>query len=77
LKGLFYLIIDKTLNDMVPQLIPRDPVNIDGIKVGFNSIRSNIHYNIDGEFDPTNDAPIAVFDGTKKSLYFLLFFILF
>jgi len=45
---------------MVPQLIPRDPVNM---KSGFNSIRTNISNNIDIEFDPTTDAPIAVFDG--------------
>ncbi|CAF3491826.1 unnamed protein product [Rotaria sp. Silwood1] len=52
----------KTLNDMVPQLIPRDPVNMDGIKSGFNSIRSNIQNNIDVEINPTSNAPIAVFD---------------
>jgi len=52
--------LDKTINDMVPQLIPRDPVNM---KSGFNSIRTNISNNIDIEFDPINDAPIAVFDG--------------
>jgi hypothetical protein len=52
--------LDKTLNDMVPQLIPRDPVNM---KPGFLSMRTNI----DIEFDPTNDAPIAVFDGKKLS----------
>jgi len=45
---------------MVPQLIPRDPVNM---KSGFNLIRTNISNNIDIEFDPTTDAPIAVFDG--------------
>lgn len=50
---------------MVPQLIPRDPVNIDGVKPGFNSIRSNIQAaeGITVEIDPTNNAPIAVFDG--------------
>ncbi len=50
---------------MVPQLIPRDPVNIDGIKPGFNTIRSNIQTNetIHIDIDPTNNAPIAVFDG--------------
>ncbi|CAF3395587.1 unnamed protein product [Rotaria sp. Silwood1] len=54
----------KTLNDMVPQLIPRDPVNNDGIKPGFNLIRSNIQTNetINVEIDPTSNAPIAVFD---------------
>jgi hypothetical protein len=52
--------LDKTINDMVPQLIPRDPVNM---KSGFNSIRTNISNSIDIEFDPINDAPIAVFDG--------------
>ncbi|CAF1306275.1 unnamed protein product [Rotaria magnacalcarata] len=54
----------KTLNDMVPQLIPRDPLNSDGIKPGFNSIRSNIQINetINIDIDPTSNAPIAVFD---------------
>ncbi|CAF1523170.1 unnamed protein product [Adineta steineri] len=54
----------KTLNDMVPQLIPRDPVNLDGVKPGFNSILSNIQINetTNIEIDPTNNAPIAVFD---------------
>lgn len=61
--------IDKTLNDMVPQLIPREPVNIDGVKPGFNTIRSNIQTNettVHVEIDPTSNAPIAVFDGKKK-----------
>jgi hypothetical protein len=52
---------------MVPQLIPRDPVNIDGVKAGFASVRSNILHlhptHPDIGIDPTNDAPIAVFDG--------------
>ncbi|UJR28556.1 hypothetical protein I4U23_009790 [Adineta vaga] len=52
----------KTLNTMVPQLIPREPVNIMGMKAGFNSIRSNIQDNLQIEIDPTSDAPIAVFD---------------
>ncbi|CAF1250354.1 unnamed protein product [Adineta steineri] len=52
----------KTLNDMVPQLIPREPINMNGVKPGFNSIRTNIQNTIDIEIDPTNDAPIAVFD---------------
>ncbi len=52
--------IDKPLNETIPQLIPRDPVNM---KSGFNSIRTNISNHIDIEFDPTNDAPIAVFEG--------------
>jgi hypothetical protein len=47
---------------MVPQLIPREPVNM---KPGFLSMRSNISNNIDIEFDPINDAPIAIFDGRK------------
>lgn len=53
---------------MVPQLIPRDPVNIDGIKSGFNSIRSNIQTTetLHVEIDPTSNAPIAVFDGIKS-----------
>ncbi len=53
---------------MVPQLIPREPVNIDGIKPGFNTIRSNIQINetIHVEIDPTNNAPIAVLDGNNK-----------
>lgn len=64
----FILNIDKTLNDMVPQLIPRDPVNLDGIKPGFNTIRSTIQTNEINhiEIDPTNNAPIAVFDGNFK-----------
>lgn len=66
IRSLFGL--DKTLNDVVPQLIPRDPVNIDGVKPGFNTIRSNIPTNesIHAEMEPTNNAPIAVFDGTEK-----------
>jgi hypothetical protein len=60
--------LDKTLNDMVPQLIPRDPVNIDGVKPGFNTIRSTIQTNetIQIDIDPTSNAPIAVFDGNKS-----------
>jgi hypothetical protein len=52
---------------MVPQLIPRDPVNIDGVKAGFNSIRANFQTNatIHVEIDPTSNAPIAVFDGMR------------
>ncbi|CAF3714936.1 unnamed protein product [Rotaria sordida] len=50
----------KTLNDMVPQLIPRDPVNMNSIKSRFNSIRSNIQNNID--INTISNAPIAVFD---------------
>ena len=64
---------DKSFNDMVPQLIPREPVNIDGVKAGFTSVRPNIssipivqHHEID--IDPTRDAPIAVFDGKFSSL---------
>jgi hypothetical protein len=54
---------------MVPQLIPRDPVNSDGVKPGFNSIRSNIQTNeiINVEIDPASNAPIAVFDGIVTS----------
>lgn len=68
-RGLFVTVglavVDKTLNDMVPQLIPRDPVNSDGVKAGFNLIRSNVqvHETVNVEIDPTNNAPIAVFDG--------------
>lgn len=60
-----FVFLDKTLNDVVPQLIPREPVNIDGVKPGFNTIRSNIPTNesIHVEIDPTSNAPIAVFDG--------------
>jgi hypothetical protein len=61
---------------MVPQLIPRDPVNM---KSGFNSIRTNISNNIDIEFDPITDAPIAVFDGkiiSKNNVFFYFFKIL-
>ncbi len=56
---------------MVPQLIPRDPVNSDGVKPGFNSIRSNIQTNetIDVEIDPTSNAPIAIFDGIESYFY--------
>jgi hypothetical protein len=64
------LIIDKTLNDMVPQLIPREPVNVNGVKPGFNIIRANIQNNIDVEIEPTSDAPIAVFDGKIFPLIF-------
>ena len=62
-------ILDKTLNDMVPQLIPREPVNIDGVKPGFNTIRTTIQTNemIHVEIDPTSNAPIAVFDGKKRN----------
>jgi hypothetical protein len=64
---------------MVPQLIPRDPVNIDGVKPGFNSIRSNIQTNeiINVEIDPTSNAPIAVFDGIEYDLYAYTFHCLF
>ena len=63
--------LDKTLNDVVPQLIPREPVNIDGVKPGFNTIRSNIPTNesIHVEIDPTSNAPIAVFDGKIPSFF--------
>lgn len=65
------------MNDVVPQLIPREPVNIDGVKPGFNTIRSNIptNENIHVEIDPTSNAPIAVFDG-KSHHYSILFSIL-
>ena len=58
---------------MVPQLIPRDPVNIDGVKPGFNTIRSTIQTNetIHVDIDPTSNAPIAVFDGKRKNTDFL------
>jgi hypothetical protein len=56
---------------MVPQLIPREPININGVKPGFNSIRANIQNNIDVEIEPTSDAPIAVFDGKIFPLIFL------
>ena len=74
-----FVYIDKTLNDMVPQLIPRDPVNSDGVKPGFNSIRSNIQLNetVNIDIDPTNNAPIAVFDGKEKQAYLLQSFSLF
>jgi len=55
-------------------------VNSDGVKAGFNSIRSNIQINetINVEVDPTNNAPIAVFDGMRfyhnSVLYFLFFY---
>jgi hypothetical protein len=65
---------------MVPQLIPRDPVNSDGVKPGFNSIRSNIQTNetIDVEIDPTSNAPIAIFDGIEFYFYsyIYIFFLL-
>jgi hypothetical protein len=32
--------LDKTLNEMVPQLIPRDPVTSDGVKPVIAPIRS-------------------------------------
>jgi hypothetical protein len=68
---------DKTLNDVVPQLIPREPVNIDGVKAGFTSVRSNIHqlqihHHVDIDIDPTNDAPLAVFDGKQEFIIDLL-----
>ena len=52
---------------MVPQLVPRDPVNNNSIKPGFNSVRSNIQINEPShiEIDLTNNAPIAVFDGIE------------
>jgi len=61
---------------MVPQLIPRDPVNNDGVKPGFNSIRSNIQTNetIDVEIDPTSNAPIAIFDGIESYFYYIFIF---
>ncbi|CAF0948059.1 unnamed protein product [Adineta ricciae] len=52
----------KTFNDIVPQLIPREPINSIGMKPGLSSIRSNIQDNLEIEIDPTSDAPIAVFD---------------
>ena len=45
-------------------------MNIDGVKPGFNTIRSTIPTNetIHVELDPTSNAPIAVFDGqTQRS----------
>lgn len=56
---------------MVPQLIPREPVNIDSVKPGFNLIRSNIQPNeiINVEIDPTSNAPIAVFDGKNIEFF--------
>lgn len=63
----FSFVLDKKLNDMVPQLIPREPVNINGNKPGFNSIRSNILNNNVIDIDPTKNAPIAVFDGKDNS----------
>ena len=58
--------IDKTLNDVVPPLIPRDPLNSDVLKAGFNFIRPAIPTNegMQVEIDPTSNAPIAVFGGT-------------
>jgi hypothetical protein len=64
---------------MVPQLIPRDPVNLEGVKAGFNSLRAHIQTNetINVEIDPTSNAPIAVFDGIEYYLYsYELYFIL-
>jgi hypothetical protein len=67
---------------MVPQLIPRDPVNIDGVKPGFNTIRSTVQTNetIHVDIDPTSNAPIAVFDGKNRkhrfSRYFIYVFLL-
>lgn len=60
--------IDKTFDERVPQLIPREPVNIEAMKAGFNSNRLNLHPNQpqaqnEITIDPTTDAPIAVFDG--------------
>ena len=64
---------------MVPQLIPREPVNIDGVKPGFNTIRSTIQTNetIHVDIDPTSNAPIAVFDGKNKTTIFDIFFLFF
>ncbi|CAM4749618.1 unnamed protein product [Rotaria magnacalcarata] len=52
----------KALNNTVPQLIPREPVNMSGIKPGFNSIRSIIPNHNGTEIDLPNNAPIAIFD---------------
>lgn len=57
---------------MVPQLISREPVNMNGIKPGLNSMRSNIQNNFHVDIDPTSDAPIAVFDG--KNIFVDYFF---
>lgn len=58
-------IVDKTLNEMVPQLIPRDPVNSNGVKMPFHPLRTTLQTNetINVEIDPTTSAPIAVLDG--------------
>ena len=53
---------------MVPQLIPREPVNIDGVKAGFTSVRPNLSampmtQQLEIDIDPTRDAPMAEFDG--------------
>ena len=64
--------LDKTFNDIVPQLIPREPINNVRMKSGLSSIRSNIQDNLEIEIDPTSDAPIAVFDG-KIFFYHLQF----
>lgn len=58
--------VDKTLNDVVPPLIPRDPLNSEVLKAGFNFARPAMPTNeaIQVEIDPTSNAPIAVFDGT-------------
>ena len=62
-------ILDKALNEVVPQLIPRDPVNSDGVKPGFNSIRTNPYHHADAEIVPTGDAPMAIFDGKAVLLF--------
>ena len=51
---------------MVPQLIPRDPVNSNGVKMPFHSLRTTLQMNetINVEIDPTTSAPIAVLDGS-------------
>ena len=58
-------LVDKTLNEMVPQLIPRDPVNSNGVKMPFHPLRTTVQTNepINVEIDPTTSAPIAVLDG--------------